>query len=124
VLQYGANSFQIIPEIQWAIYPDERYGFAFTQQFNNYRLLTEQFKQIDDIDRYKAFLATNPGSTHYHFQKWIGSSEIVGFIKPSSNNEIFLRYRYNWDLGNARNNFNQIQIGITTYLTATTASNK
>lgn len=123
VLQYGANSFQMIPEVQWAIYPDERYGFCFTQQFNNFRLLNEKFQQIDDSLKYNTYLKTATAESHYNFKRWVATSEIVGFIKPSSNNQLFFRYRYNWDVGNAKNNFNQIQIGITTFLTSTNTAN-
>ncbi len=121
VTTYGVNTFQIIPEVQWEIYPSEEYGLTFTQQFNNLHLLNDKFKQIDESGRYIRFIKSNPPDlTSYKSKRWIGTSEILGFYKPSANNQIFLRYRFNWDLENGKNNFNQIQIGLTTYLTSTT----
>jgi|GEM_PF-3941128 len=125
LVEYGVNSFQMVPEIQWDIYPDERYGFSFTQQFNRYKLLNTKFKQIDNSERYTQFLTSMPADPKlYNFSQWMGSTEILGFFKPSDNNQIFLRYRFNWDMNNVKNNFNQIQVGITTYLSVAKAETK
>jgi hypothetical protein len=123
IIQYGVNSFQLVPEVAFEIFPDPRFGVTVTQQFINYKSLSTQVRQIDATERYTNYLGTNPPDlTQYNFSKWIGSTELKAFFKPSDNNELFFRYRLSWDMNNSRNSFNQIQIGVKTYLTTTAKS--
>lgn len=121
--QFGANSFQFAPEISWQIFPDKRYGFTFSQKFINYRMHNSAIKQVKDSSNYLEYLKSLNGDRNkineYTFKRWLGTSEIYAFYSPSENNKMFFRYRFNWDMGNIKNNFHQLQIGIATYLTHT-----
>ncbi|MBN9382020.1 MAG: hypothetical protein J0H74_14730 [Chitinophagaceae bacterium] len=123
VRQFGVNSFQFSPEICWQIFPDKRYGVTISQRFIHYDLLSSEIKQVRDSISYKQYLNSLKGDRSkidgYRAKNWLGSAEIYAFFKPSEFNQIFFRYRLNWYLDDARLNFHQIQVGISTYLTHT-----
>jgi hypothetical protein len=123
VVQFGVNSFQVTPEFCWQIYPDKRYGVTFSQKFIHYSIFNTEVKQVRDTTEYEQYLNSLKGNRseidNYSLKKWLGSAEIYAFFKPSDYNQVFFRYRYNWNLGDAKLNFYQLQLGISTYLTHT-----
>jgi hypothetical protein len=123
VLQFGLNSIQFVPEIVWQIFPDKRYGVVMSQKFDLYRLQSGRVRQVRDSVQYVDYLKSLNGDRsridNYSFGRWLGTTEIYAFFIPSDNNRIFFRYRFNWDLDNIRQNFHQVQIGISTFLTHT-----
>ena len=123
VMQYGVNSFQISPEICWQIFPDTRYGLIASQKFTHYSIFSSKIKQVEDSSSYAQYLNSLNGDRSkidgYKSKKWLGTSEIYAFFMPSAYNKLFIRYRFNWDINNIKNNFHQIQVGIATYLTHT-----
>lgn len=127
VRQFGVNSFQFAPEICWQVFPDKRYGVTFSQRFIHYDLLSSEIKQVRDSISYRQYLHSlkgdRSGIDSYRAKNWMGSAEIYAFFKPSEFNQVFFRYRLNWYLDDARLNFHQIQVGISTYLTHTKKAN-
>jgi hypothetical protein len=121
--QFGVNSIQFAPEVSWQIFPDKRYGVTFSQRLVYYRLQSSALKQVKDSSDYQSYIKGLNGNRNkindYRYQKWLGTTEIYAFYAPSEYNKVFFRYRFNWDLGNIKNNFHQLQIGVSTYLTHT-----
>jgi hypothetical protein len=150
VQQYGINTFQWGPYITWQIFPDSRFGVSATQRFTWFKALSNNFVQVRDSAQYLKFIArtlkdqvktTTYPYYDYSSNNWfikniakpfslftncIASTEIFAYFSPNSDgsNKLFFRYRINWDLANAKENFHQVQVGFSTYLTATKEYNK
>jgi len=128
VNNYGVNTFRRTHEVAWQIFPDKRYGMTVSQQFTNFRLLNDQLKQVRDSADYTGYLKSLKGDRSkidaYEYKKWLATTEVYAFYRPSEYNRVFFRYRFNWDLQNIKENFHQIQLGISTYLTHTKKDKK
>jgi hypothetical protein len=124
VMNFGVNTFQIAPEIKWQIFPDERYGVCLSQKLRYVGSLSDDFQQVESKNTYINFLKNNPVDNVYKHTKFIWNSEVCAFFKPSANNQLFIRYRLNYDLGNMNHNFGQLQVGVTTWLTTTKKVNE
>jgi hypothetical protein len=126
--QFGVNSIQFSPEVSWQVFPDRRYGIIFTQKFTKYKLENSLIRQVKDSTDYTSYIKSLKGDRtrieNYDFKKWLATSEIYAFFAPTEYNKVFFRYRFNWDMKNIKNNFHQIQIGISTFLTHTMKSDK
>jgi len=125
VLQYGVNTFRYGPFVTAQIFPDSRFGFSLTQRFNWYKAYSSNFVQVRDSADYLRFIAKTPkdkiATTPYSTSKCLGTTEIFAYFSPNGDgsNKLFFRYRFNWDVTNGRENFHQMQVGFSTYLTAT-----
>ncbi|MDR3713298.1 MAG: hypothetical protein P4L51_10815 [Puia sp.] len=145
ILQYGVNTFQWGPFLTWQLFPDSRFGVSVTQRFTWFKAPTSNFVQVRDSAHFLKYISEGPyGSirtrpyTYYDYTssnwfeknlakpfslltKCIASTEIFAYFSPNSDggNKLFFRYRFNWDVANAKENFYQLQIGFSTYLSAT-----
>jgi hypothetical protein len=124
VIDYGINTFQWGPYATWQIFPDSRFGIWGTQRFTWFQALSSDFVQVRDSAHYLNFVARNSTQIRtatYHFSKCLASAEIFAYFNPNSDgsSKLFFRYRLNWDVANPRQNFQQLQVGFSTYLTAT-----
>ena len=123
VITYGVNNFQLAPEICWQLFPQKRYGITFSQKFMHFWTETTKLKQVKDSVHYVDYIKSLNGDrsriNDYEYSKWLASFQIFAFFRPSEFNQVFFRYRFNWDLNNVRMNFHQLQLGISTYLTHT-----
>jgi hypothetical protein len=123
VKSFGVNSIQCVPEVSWQVFPDKRYGVIFSQRIFKYKLENSDIHQVKDSADYTSYINSIKGDrtkiANYGFKKWLATSEVYGFYSPSEYNKVFFRYRFNWDMKNIKNNFHQIQLGISTYLTHT-----
>jgi hypothetical protein len=124
VIEYGVNTFQWGPYATWQIFPDSRFGIWGTQRFTWIQALSSNFSQVRDSAHYLNFVSHNSDqirTAQYKFSKCIASAEIFAYFNPNSDgsNKMFFRYRLNWDVANPRQNFHQLQVGFSTYLTAT-----
>lgn len=128
VYEFGVNNFMFVPEVSWQIFPDRRYGLSVTQRFIHFKTYSNQVTQVVDSAHYTDYLRSLKGDRskidEYNPSRWLGSTEVFAFYRPSEYNKLFFRYRYNWDLGNTRQNFHQLQLGIATYLTHTKKDKK
>lgn len=115
----GFNTFQIAPEIKWQIFPDERYGVILSYKFRYFYALQDYFQQVREKKDYVSFAQNSVPNDTYKYKKWICTPEIFAFFKPSQTNELFFRYRLNYDIDHIQHNFSQLQVGLTTYLTST-----
>ncbi len=128
IRESGVNSFQIIPEICLQIYPDKRYGVILSYKANRYRVLSGELTQVRDSVDYTGYIKSLNGDrskiTGYPKRWWLGSAEIYAFYRPSPYNQLFFRYRFNYDMSEPKTNFHQIQLGFATYLTHTSKGKK
>ncbi|SFF07215.1 hypothetical protein SAMN05518672_11567 [Chitinophaga sp. CF118] len=124
VVNTGVNTIQIVPELKWQIFPDERYGVTLSQKLRHFKILSNDFQQVKNKEEYISFIQSNQPEKVYNTSKIIWNSEICAFFKPSSNNQLFIRYRINYDLGDMNHNFSQLQIGLATFLTTTKKTSK
>ncbi|MES2777187.1 MAG: hypothetical protein V4722_23625 [Bacteroidota bacterium] len=131
VIDFGINTFQFSPFMTWQIYPNKKYGVSVTQRLTSFKALSTDFEQVRDSAHFVHYIlapGNNDTSAQYkqnylytrkNSAKWLASTEIFAFFRPSANNRIFFRYRLNWDVNNGKENFHQIQVGLSTFLTST-----
>lgn len=128
IRESGINSFQFIPELCFQIFPDKRYGVVLSYKWNRYRLMNSQLQQVNDTLEYvnyiKSLNGNRSGISGYKPNKWVGTAEVFAFYKPSANNQLFFRYRFNYEKNRPKTNFHQIQLGFSTYLTHTSKGKK
>jgi hypothetical protein len=128
VRESGVNSFQFIPEICLQIFPDKRYGVVLSYKLNRYRLLNNQLRQVNDTLDYVNYINSlegdRAGINRYPVKKWLAAAEVFAFYRPSAYNQLFFRYRFNYERNSPRINFHQIQLGFATYLTHTSKGKK
>jgi hypothetical protein len=128
VLSYSVSTFQWGPYISYHIFPNPRFGFMFTYSLVNFAALTDRFMQVRDSANFVNYVASNPGAVQsYPYRRefkggWISMNEIFAYYTPSENSQLFFRYRLYEDINHKRENFKQIQLGFTTYLTTTRTS--
>lgn len=111
------NTYQPSTELLWRITGDERYGielsygitWVISDQFN----FTQRANTFDATD----FDSLQKSDKKYGIQRFM----ILAYLNLDSNSSgrMFFRYRSNSELGNFKNNFSQLQVGYTTYLTRT-----
>ena len=128
VLTYSVSTFQWGPYISYHIFPNPRFGFTFTYSLMNFAALTDKFMQVRDSANFVNYVTANPGTVRsYPYRReftggWISMNEIFAYYTPSESSQLFFRYRLYEDINHKRENFKQIQLGFTTYLTTTKKS--
>ena len=125
VKEYGINTFQYGPYLTWQIFPSGRFGVSATQRFTWVRSLTDSFNRFKDNEQFlKTIAQTSPkekGTIPFNFSDCIASSEIYAFFNPNTDgsNKLFFRYRLNYNIKNSIDNFQQLQVGFSTYISST-----
>ena len=111
ITQYTVTSFQAYPEIRFNFLPEERFSFSLSHKWIYYKLLSPTI-QLTTFD------PNNFSKLYYKSSTWLNTSELLMSIQmnPKTNSKVFGRIRFNWESGNIRNNFSQIQIGYSTYI--------
>jgi hypothetical protein len=128
VLNYDVNTFQWGPYISWQIFPSPRFGIIATYSLFSFKSLSGRFVQVRDSANYVNFINSHNRiqySLYEHrqaFASWVNSTEIFAFYSPTSSSQLFFRYRLYRDMNYGKENFRQLQLGVTTYLTATKQS--
>jgi ABC-2 type transport system permease protein len=62
------------------------------------------------------------GGVKQPYKRWYNSFEMMGYVDVSEKGKLFARYRFNYQEGNVKNNFHQIQVGYSFYLFKKTSS--
>lgn len=109
------NTYQPSFELLWRITGDERYGLEFSYGINWIISDRQNFEQISNTIDTSDSQIYNVGDTQYGIQRFM----ILAYlnIDPKTSGRMFFRYRSNSELWNFENNYSQLQIGYTTYLT-------
>ncbi|RAI85566.1 coiled-coil domain-containing protein [Algoriphagus yeomjeoni] len=94
---------------------DERFGFEFSYGINwllSDELFFTQKAKVSGIDDFGSFSRSKESNT-------LQRVSILAYlnINKESQGRLFFRYRFNSEFGDFKNNFAQLQIGYTTYLT-------
>ncbi|MBE0638809.1 MAG: hypothetical protein IH598_09835 [Bacteroidales bacterium] len=106
---FGVNYFTAYPIIRIQFFPDERFGLTLSTQ---YQYFMPAFNDPELVTYSKDGLADS------NYKRIIGSQEILGFWKPSSlKGTVFVRWRFNHQIGNITHNFHQLQTGISFFIT-------
>jgi hypothetical protein len=128
VQNYDVNTFQWGPYISWQIFPNPRYGFIATYSLFSFKSLSSRFVQVRDSANFVNYISSHARDAYplytrnKSFESWVNAIEIFAFYEPSQNSQLFFRYRLYKDMNNGKENFRQLQLGITTYLTTTKQS--
>ncbi|WPR77686.1 hypothetical protein [Algoriphagus sp. NG3] len=109
------NTIQPSLEGLWRINGDERFGIEFSYKINWLRsdeLFFEQKATTDKIDDFASFETSKENNT-------LQSFTLLAYLNVQKENpgRLFFRYRYNSEFSNFENNYAQLQLGYTTYLT-------
>ena len=113
VREYGVNTMQFYPRINWLIKTDERYSFNFSGSVNWYFLRSNEFEQVANEEVF-ADSQQDGGATRRVF----ANVSMLATLKPSpqSKGKLFFRYQYNWQWNYANTGFHQAQVGYSFYL--------
>lgn len=109
------NTYQPSFELLWRITGDERYGLEFSYGINWIISDRQDFAQISNTLDNSESQVYKVSDTQYGIQRFM----ILAYlnIDPKTSGRLFFRYRSNSELWNFENNYSQLQIGYTTYLT-------
>lgn len=113
VREYGVNTMQFYPRINWLIKTDERYSFNFSGSVNWYFLRSNEFEQVANEEVF-ADSQEDGGATRRVF----ANVSMLATLRPSpqSKGKLFFRYQYNWQWNYANTGFHQAQVGYSFYL--------
>lgn len=109
VNNYSASTVQWYPEVRFNFLPEERVSFSISQKLVHFKTLSPVIQQI-------TFKEDNPEVVHPKSSGRFGVSELLIGIRTNPNSRLFGRVRFNWEQGNAKNNFAQFQVGYSTYI--------
>jgi hypothetical protein len=99
-----AHAFSHIAEVRWKVIPEERYGFHMGYSVMSMSLASSGFEFRSQAPDFR-FLG-QPAV------KWIMAAELGAFLNTGEDgNKLFLRWRMNWQAGNQRDSFAQVQFG-------------
>lgn len=101
-----AHAFSHIVEVRWKIIPEERYGFHIGYSVMNLSLASSGF----DFQTQYAYLKIL--DKPHRALNWLMSAELGAYLNTGdAGNTLFLRWRMNWQAGNQRDSFAQVQFG-------------
>jgi hypothetical protein len=109
------NTLQPSVEGLLRINGDERFGFEFSYGINwllSDELFFMQKAKVNGVTDFGSFSSSNENNT-------LQRATILAYLNINKENQgrLFFRYRFNSEFGNFKNNFAQLQLGYTTYLT-------
>lgn len=109
VNNYSVSAIQFYPEVRLNFLPEERVSFSLSQKWLYFKTLSPSVQQA-------SFKKDNPEAMYPKSSGRIGISELLIGVRTNPNSRMFGRARLNWELGNAKNNFVQFQVGYSTYI--------
>jgi len=111
---YGVNTTQFFPRINWHVKSDERYSVNFSGSVNSYSLRSNAFNQVANEQVYADFKEF--GSDRRVF----ANVSLLATLKPNASvkGRLFFRYQYNWQFNYANTGFHQAQVGYSFYILA------
>lgn len=109
------NTIQPSLDLLWRINGDERYGieisYGVNWVFSDELFFTQRAKTLG-FNNYSEFEASNEDSA-------IGRFTMLAYLNldPNTAGRLFFRYRFNSEFAKYNNNYSQLQVGYTTFLT-------
>ena len=103
------TTMQLYPEVKIKFMPEERFNFSISNKWVYYKPInpTFQMASFDRNDQTKLISKS---------KAWINMSEMLMAIQVNNKSKVFGRFRMNWEMGNIKNNFSQLQVGYSTYI--------
>lgn len=101
-----AHAFSHFAELRWKIIPEKRYGFHVAYSVMNISLASRGFDFRSQNQNFKIL------DNYYPALHWLMAAELGAFLNTGeAGNTLFLRWRMNWQAGNQRDSFAQVQFG-------------
>jgi len=101
-----AHAFSHFAELRWKIIPEKRYGFHVAYSIMNISLASQGFDFRSKNAEFKIH------NTYYPALQWLMAAELGAYLNTGeAGNTLFLRWRMNWQAGNQRDSFAQVQFG-------------
>jgi hypothetical protein len=107
VNEFGINYFTFFPEVILQFLPEERFSVLVSDRLQ-YFLPAFGEPELKTVNKDLKFDKKT--------SKWINSIEVLVSVKTGQNGKLFARWRFNNQLGNIRQNFNQVQLGYSFYI--------
>jgi hypothetical protein len=107
--QYTVNTIQAYPEIRINFFPEERFNFSLSHKW-------VYFKPLGPNVQLVSYDKNNSSKIYPKTSSWLNMSELLMTIQVNPNSKLFGQVRFNWEAGNMKNNFSQIQVGYSTYI--------
>ncbi len=110
--EYNLNHWQFFPELLFNVLPESRYGFYVAWRPKYLSLLTDGLE-------YYGVLDPITGIRRGDISKWVNEYELLGYLyvnEEKQNGKLFVRWRLNAEMGYAKNNFSQFQLGYSFYI--------
>jgi len=105
----SVSTLQVYPEIKIKFFPQEQFNFSIANKWIYYKPLN-QVVQMVGFDRDNASILKPKNHA------WLNTSEMLMTIQVNPKSKVFGRFRMNWEIGNIKNNFSQLQVGYSTYI--------
>ncbi|KIA90280.1 hypothetical protein OC25_24830 [Pedobacter kyungheensis] len=105
----SVSTLQVYPEIKIKFFPQEQFNFSISNKWIYFKPLN-QVLQMVGYDKDNAFILNPKNHT------WLNTSEMLMTIQVNPKSKVFGRFRMNWEIGNIKNNFSQLQVGYSTYI--------
>ena len=109
IKEISITTMQLYPEIKIKFMPEERFNFSISNKWVYYKPLNPVF-QMASFDRNDQTKLISKSKA------WINMSEMLMAIQVNQKSKVFGRFRMNWEMGNIKNNFSQLQVGYSTYI--------
>jgi hypothetical protein len=107
--QYSVSTIQAYPEIRINFFPEERFNLSLSHKW-------VYFKPLSPTVQLVSFDKNNPLKISPKSDTWLNISELLMAIQVNPNSKLFGKIQFNWEAGNMKNNFSQIQVGYSTYI--------
>jgi hypothetical protein len=103
------STLQVYPEIKIKFFPQEQFNFSISNKWIYFKPLNQVLQMAGyDKDNASILIPKN--------HAWLNTSEVLMTIQVNPKSKVFGRFRMNWEIGNIKNNFSQLQIGYSTYI--------
>jgi hypothetical protein len=106
---FGINYFTLFPKASIQFFPDERFSLSLSHSLQYFvpAFGSPDLRTKDKLNQYDT-----------NYQRLISSSEILGSWKPSDlNGSVFVRWRFNHQFRNLIENYHQLQVGVSFFIT-------
>ncbi|RLJ80575.1 hypothetical protein [Pedobacter alluvionis] len=105
----SVSTLQVYPEIKIKFFPQEQFNFSIANKWI-------YFKPLNQVVQMVGFDRDNASILKPKNHAWLNTSEMLMTIQVNPKSKVFGRFRMNWEIGNIKNNFSQLQVGYSTYI--------
>ena len=111
---FTVDSWEFYPEIIAEIQPDRRYGFSFSYRAALFFLFDNRLIQTETPTNFNSITNLIESESNPNV---ISTFQILAFLNLNDNNNLFFRFRHNFEDLEVGNNYQQIQLGYSFFFT-------